>query len=75
LSDDRIRVEGKIMKKQKPKIQDDQVLIRMPKLLRAELETEARSEERPLSGHIRRILVAHASGAMAARAQQHGGQH
>jgi hypothetical protein len=56
----------------KPKILDDQVLIRMPKLLRAELETEARSDERALAAHIRRILVAHASGAMAARAQQQG---
>jgi hypothetical protein len=61
------------MKKQK--IQENQIAFRVPKLLRDELEAEARSEARPLSDHIRRVLIAHASGQMAARAQQQGGQH
>jgi hypothetical protein len=53
---------------------DDQVCLKLAGTLRAELEAEARSEERPLSDHIRRVLIAHASGVMAARAQQQGGQ-
>jgi hypothetical protein len=40
---------------------EEQVVVRMPKVLRVDLETEAQSEERPLSNHIRWILSEHTS--------------
>jgi hypothetical protein len=58
------------MKKQM--IQAEQVVIRMPRELRDELEFEARSDERPLATHIRRVLIAHAASQQAARAQNRG---
>jgi hypothetical protein len=59
----------------KRKIQDEQIAVRMPRALRDELELEARSDERPLAVHIRRVLVTHAESQQAARAQQQGGRH
>jgi hypothetical protein len=53
----------------KPKIQEEQVVVRMPRMLRDELRQEAKREARPLTDHIRQILIAHAAAEMTARNQ------
>jgi hypothetical protein len=51
----------------KPRIQEEQVVVRMPRMLRDELRREARGKSRPLTDHIRQILILHAAAEMTAR--------